>query len=70
MFFNRQISGVRIIARNNNDTEISGYKFKNYGYSCDDYKYLPYMTFACTIGITNEEIKDFVKNLKKLLMNL
>jgi len=67
LFFNRQISGVRIIARNNNDTEISGFKFKNYGCSCDDYKYLPYMTFACAIGITNEEIEDFCKKFEKII---
>ena len=67
LFFNRQISGVRIIARNNNDTEISGYKFKNYGCSSDDYKYLPYMTFACAIGITNDEVEEFCKKFEKII---
>ena len=67
MFFNRQISGVRIIARNENETEISGYKFKNYGCSCDEYKYLPYMTFACAIGITNDEVENFCKKFEKII---
>ena len=45
---------------------IGGYDFLNYGSSCDDYKYLPYMTFSCAIGIKDEEIDGFVNKIDKI----
>ena len=67
LFYNRQISGVRVIAKSENDSEICGYKFKNYGCSTQDYKYLPYMTFACAIGITDEEVDEFCIKFEKII---
>ena len=70
MCFNRQISGVRIITSSNGEKKnIGGYDFLNYGSSCDDYKYLPYMTFSCAIGIKDEEIEGFVNKIDKIIEN-
>ena len=67
MCFNRQISGVRIVTSSNGQIKnIAGYDFVNYGSSCDNYKYLPYMTFSCAIGITDEEIDGFVEKIPKI----
>ena len=67
MCFNRQISGVRVITSSKGQTKnIAGYDFVNYGSSCDDYKYLPYMTFSCAIGITDEEVEGFVSKIEKI----
>ena len=67
LFYNRQISGVRIITKSEKETEICGYKFKNYGCSTDDYKYLPYMTFVCAIGITEQEVDEFCIKFEKII---
>ena len=70
MCFNRQISGVRIITSSNGEKKnVGGYDFLNYGSSCDDYKYLPYMTFSCAIGIKDEEIEGFVNKIDKIIEN-
>ena len=70
MCFNRQISGVRIVASSNGEKKnVAGYEFLNYGSSCDDYKYLPYMTFSCAIGIKDEEIDGFVSKIDKIIEN-
>ena len=70
MCFNRQISGVRIITSSKKKKKnIAGYDFLNYGSSCDDYKYLPYMTFSCAIGIKDEEIDGFVNKIDKIFEN-
>ena len=70
MCFNRQISGVRIITSSKGEKKnIAGYDFLNYGSSCDDYKYLPYMTFSCAIGIKDEEIDGFVNKIDKIFEN-
>ena len=70
MCFNRQISGVRIITSSNGEKKnVGGYDFINYGSSCDDYKYLPYMTFSCAIGIKDEEIEGFANKIDKIIEN-
>ena len=70
MCFNRQISGVRISTSSKGEKKnIGGYDFLNYGSSCDDYKYLPYMTFSCAIGIKDEEIDGFVNKIDKIFEN-
>ena len=67
MCFNRQISGVRVITSSKGQTKnIAGYDFVNYGSSCDNYKYLPYLTFSCAIGITDEEINGFSTKIDKI----
>ena len=67
MCFNRQISGIRVITSSKGQTKnIAGYDFVNYGSSCDNYKYLPYLTFSCAIGISGEEIDGFVVKINKI----
>ena len=67
MCYNRQISGVRVITSSKGQSKnIAGYDFVNYGSSCDNYKYLPYLTFSCAIGITDEEINGFVNKIDKI----
>ena len=67
MCFNRQISGVRVINSSKGQTKnIAGYDFINYGSSCDNYKYLPYLTFSCAIGIVDEEIDGFASKIDKI----
>lgn len=67
MFYNRQISGVRVIAETKDKAEMSGFKFSNYGSSCENYNNLPYFTFACAIGITDEEIDGFCTKFPKII---
>ena len=66
MFYNRQISGVRVLAESP-ETDICGYKFKNYGSSSENYSNLPYFTFACAIGITEKEIDGFCEKFTKII---
>ena len=67
MCFNRQISGVRVITSSKGQIKnIAGYDFINYGSSCDNYKYLPYLTFSCAIGISDEEIDGFIIKINKI----
>ena len=55
LFYYRQISGIRVVARS--DTiDFNGFKFTNYGSHCEDYKYLPYCSFAAAIGISEVEV--------------
>ena len=68
MCFNRQISGVRVITSSKGQKKsVAGYDFINYGSSCDNYKYLPYLTFSCAIGIEDEEIDGFTLKIDKIL---
>ena len=67
MCFNRQISGIRVITSSKGQIKsIAGYDFINYGSSCDNYKYLPYLTFSCAIGISDEEIDGFIIKINKI----
>jgi hypothetical protein len=43
--------GHRIIVKNDKMTKINQFEFKNYGSHIDDYTKLPYITFACAVGI-------------------
>ena len=58
LFYFRQISGIRIIAPSP-EMDFNGYKFKNYGSHSNEYKVIPYCSFACAIGITDQEIESF-----------
>lgn len=67
MFYSRQISGVRVVTESNKEYDIGGYKFKNYGSSCEKYTCLPYFTFACAIGISDWEIEEFANKFEKII---
>jgi hypothetical protein len=47
-------------------TNISGYKFQNWGSHCNNYPY-SYFTIACSIGITEKDINLFIDRLQKCL---
>lgn len=66
LFYSRQISGIRIVTKSNPIT-INGFKFSNYGSSCENYPNLPYMAFACAIGVTSDEINSFIVKLPKII---
>jgi O-phospho-L-seryl-tRNASec:L-selenocysteinyl-tRNA synthase len=55
LFYYRQISGIRVVARSD-PIDFNGFKFTNYGSHCEDYKYLPYCSFAAAIGMVEEEV--------------
>lgn len=57
LFYYRQISGIRVIAPSA-QIDFNGYKFKNYGSHCQDYKYLPYCSFAAGIGLSENEVTN------------
>lgn len=65
-FYKRQISGIRILT-NKDEKEICGIKFKNFGVSSDNFSFIPYMTFACSIGTTEEDIQLFIEKFPKIL---
>jgi len=65
LFYYRQISGIRVIAKSD-VIDFNGFFFKNYGSHCEDYKLLPYCSFAAGIGMTNTE----VNNLTRLIINV
>lgn len=61
MFHSRQISGIKIIVKDNKITNFKDAKFSNYGSHCENYRYLPYCAFAAAIGITENEITEFAR---------
>lgn len=58
LFYFRQISGIRVISPSA-QIDFNGYKFSNYGSHAENYPVIPYCSFACGIGITDEEINGF-----------
>jgi O-phospho-L-seryl-tRNASec:L-selenocysteinyl-tRNA synthase len=59
LFYFRQISGIRVISQSP-PTDFNGYKFSNFGSNAENYPIVPYCSFACAIGITDDEIDGFV----------
>jgi O-phospho-L-seryl-tRNASec:L-selenocysteinyl-tRNA synthase len=55
LFYYRQISGIRVVAKAE-PIDFNGFKFTNYGSHCEDYKYLPYCSFAAAIGMSEIEV--------------
>lgn len=45
---------------------IGGYEFESYGAHFDRFP-TPYLTFACAIGMTKQEIDQLVKKLRKTI---
>lgn len=68
MFFNRQISGIKVISSSyGKAVNLQGHEFKNYGSHSDCYPSLPYVVFAAAIGITQEEAERFKSRFKQCL---
>jgi O-phospho-L-seryl-tRNASec:L-selenocysteinyl-tRNA synthase len=63
--FYRCVSGPRVVKKNSTK-EIAGIKFAGYGSHTNNYPH-NYMTMACAIGITREEIDQFLEVLDKTL---
>ncbi|EFA78295.1 O-phosphoseryl-tRNA selenium transferase [Heterostelium album PN500] len=67
--FMRSCSGARVIdVQSGQKKSVGNIDFKNYGSHIDNYP-TSYLTVACAIGITKEDIDLFSKRLKKVLMN-
>jgi O-phospho-L-seryl-tRNASec:L-selenocysteinyl-tRNA synthase len=63
MLFTRCVSGTRVVAKGGAKT-ISGQNFVGFGSSTDDYPH-SYLTAACAIGLTKDEMKEFFNRLDK-----
>ena len=61
--YGRRVSGTRFVG--NNEKEVLGFRFRTYGASYDGYPY-EYLTAACAIGITMQEIDIFLQRLDEL----
>ena len=62
--FVRRTSGARHVSAN--EKEVLGFRFKSYGSSYDGYP-VEYLTAACAIGLTQEEMELFFRRLDNLL---
>jgi O-phospho-L-seryl-tRNASec:L-selenocysteinyl-tRNA synthase len=63
MLFTRCVSGTRVVAKGSTKV-IQGQEFRGFGSSTDDYPY-SYLTAACAIGLTRDEMNDFFTRLEK-----
>ena len=66
MLYKKRVSGHKVVCKSK-VKEVCGVSFSNYGSSCEDYPYLPYITMACSIGGSFEELEEFLRKLKGLL---
>lgn len=66
MFFNRQISGIKIIVPK--DTlEFQSCFFRNYGCHTNSKSIVPMVVFAVAIGLTNKEAEEFKNKFQKVM---
>lgn len=68
MLFKRCVSGTRVITGQDTKT-IGTFIFQGYGAHSDTYP-VPYLTAACAMGITRQEIDTFAERLSKCLREL
>jgi O-phospho-L-seryl-tRNASec:L-selenocysteinyl-tRNA synthase len=61
--------GSRILTEKDAKAQC-GIEFKNYGSHIDNYPSLPYMTIACAIGMTKDEIDTFIVRLEESFVEL
>ncbi len=66
MLFVRNVSGSRVIVNTGKVTTISGYDFVNWGSHTNDYSH-SYLTVACSVGLTEMEVINFLERLNKVL---
>lgn len=66
MLFMRCVSGTRVVVPDIDGPEkaVGPLKFRSYGAHCDAYP-SAYLTAACAIGVTREEVDEFLKRLDK-----
>lgn len=65
LLFTRGVSGARVVSLFDNKS-IGGFNFNGWGKHSDDID-SPYLTIAAGLGVSKEEIMEFVKKLNKLL---
>ncbi|CAK88142.1 unnamed protein product (macronuclear) [Paramecium tetraurelia] len=63
ILYSKKVMGSRVITNKKNKV-VCGIEFKNYGSHCDNY-FTPYITVACAIGLTKQEIDTFVQEFEK-----
>ena len=63
MLFSRCVSGTRVVPRAQ-QKNIGDYQFVGFGSSVKDYPHA-YMTAACAIGLTTDELEEFYVRLDK-----
>lgn len=68
MLFARSVSGTRVVTCVKEET-LGGIKFAGYGAHMDDYP-TTYLSFACAVGITRQEVDTFASRLDKTLKEL
>jgi O-phospho-L-seryl-tRNASec:L-selenocysteinyl-tRNA synthase len=67
MLFSRFVSGTRVVPRNVTATPISGMSaIEGWMSHCKSYP-VAYLTAAAAVGLTKEEVDDFVTRLDKVL---
>ena len=60
-----------MVKRDKKKTCIAGVlSFSNYGSHCEDFPFLPYITFAAAVGSKEEEIKVFFSRLEEAVSEL
>ncbi|EGG21842.1 O-phosphoseryl-tRNA selenium transferase [Cavenderia fasciculata] len=64
--FSRSCSGARVIELPGSKKSVAGLDFESYGSHINNY-HSSYLTVACAIGITKDDIDTFMKRLKKIL---
>ncbi|KAF1333507.1 O-phosphoseryl-trna selenium transferase, partial [Globisporangium splendens] len=65
MLFSRGVSGTRVVSCLDSKT-IGGYTFQSYGAHSDHFP-APYLTVACAIGMTKDEVDALVAKLRKTI---
>lgn len=64
MLFQRNVSGCRIVEQSDSDTDINGVHFISWGSHIANYP-VSYLTAACSVGLSEEEIILFIDRLQK-----
>jgi len=67
--YSKRVMGSRIITDSMAKSQC-GLEFSNYGSHINNYPNLPYMTVACAIGMTKEEIDIFIIKLDECFTEL
>ena len=62
MLYKKRVMGSRVIGHSN-EKKVCGFTFKNYGASINEYPEIPYMTAACSVGLTKKEVDWFLERL-------
>eukprot|EP00557_Chaetoceros_sp_GSL56_P010564 CAMPEP_0176484352 /NCGR_PEP_ID=MMETSP0200_2-20121128/4406_1 /TAXON_ID=947934 /ORGANISM="Chaetoceros sp., Strain GSL56" /LENGTH=546 /DNA_ID=CAMNT_0017880815 /DNA_START=163 /DNA_END=1800 /DNA_ORIENTATION=+ len=64
MLFTRCVSGTRVISKDGGTKIIEGQEFRGFGSSTNNYSH-SYLTAACAIGLTKDEMNEFFTRLDK-----